>query len=174
MQIPWLFPIFIFPDLQNSLTFPWLLQSLEFPWLFPDRWTPWYYLVLFPTKHGIKNHWENLTHLFWPQFVITDDTRNVLTMQWKKPKFENIGSSRHFWWWLLKRPHGRGWKQALISTYMEHHDFHEWNMYPAVRNNILLTRILVSHCCGHAIVIVITIHGRGSTHWNHNKALTIS
>ena len=39
MQIPWLFPIFIF-----SLTFnkiPWLLPSLEFPWLFPDRWTPW-------------------------------------------------------------------------------------------------------------------------------------
>ena len=44
MQIPWLFPIFIF-----SLTFnkiPWLFPSLEFPWLFPDRWTPCRFLAI--------------------------------------------------------------------------------------------------------------------------------
>ena len=39
MQIPWLFPIFIFSLTLNKI--PWLLPSLEFPWLFPNRWTPW-------------------------------------------------------------------------------------------------------------------------------------
>ena len=56
MQIPWLFPIFIF-----SLTFnkiPWLLPSLEFPWLFPDRWTPCYWLlhILMPKSHMLLYH----------------------------------------------------------------------------------------------------------------------
>ena len=68
MQIPWLFPIFIFfPDLQqNSLTFPWLLPSLEFPWLFPDRWTPrrnmlCVLMTLSPKPHSTIDWWIPLT-----------------------------------------------------------------------------------------------------------------
>ena len=50
MQIPWLFPIFIFSLTSNKI--PWLLPSLEFPWLFPDHWTPC-------QGHGRGEHWKS-------------------------------------------------------------------------------------------------------------------
>ena len=78
MQIPWLFPIFIF-----SLTFnkiPWLLPSLEFPWLFPDRWTPCWWMTLKNNRASLLYHVKLCasfqSHL-WIQTGVTVRKRSI-------------------------------------------------------------------------------------------------
>ena len=107
MQIPWLFPIFIF-----SLTFnkiPWLLPSLEFPWLFPDRWTPWDSCLCPNELTNFIPNWNafiqrNLFTIVWPFCLWANefthfDTRGT-TFSWLI--HIDILFYRHFSWALQR------------------------------------------------------------------------